>query len=300
MRTLDNKAGEGIIKLSVMSIYKNKLQIFITLVFLGFLIWWISFQSVVTQQGESVKWFSGTDGLVALIGAIIGFFASRKWGGFKTVLGKSLMFFTIGLFAQEAGQLIYTYYVYGANIQIPYPSWGDVAYFGSTLSYIAGAYYLSKAAGVKFSLKSTKYKAIAFIVPVVLLAASYGILLHNHQYDTSHPITVFLDFGYPMGEAIYISLAITAYLLSRKLLGGVMRAGITLVIVALLVQYVSDSNFIYQSSRGTYLGGQYADLLYLIAYYVMAIAMIKFHLIYNGLRTKTAELKKSYKSGVAD
>ncbi len=135
---------------------------------------------------------------------------------------------------------------------------------------------------------------------MVLLAASYGILLHNHQYDTSKPITVFLDFGYPMGEAIYISLAITAFLLSRKLLGGVMRAGITLVIIALLVQYASDSNFIYQSSRGTYLGGQYADLLYLIAYYVMAIAMIKFHVIYSGLKTKSAELRASYKSGVSN
>src|SRR6185503_10105356 len=184
MGTLDKPGLGVIIKISVMKLYKNKLQIFVTIAFLGFLAWWISFQSVVTQQGTSVKWFSGTDGLVALAGAIIGYTAARKWGGFKTVLGKSLMFFSIGLFAQEAGQLIYTYYVYGANIQIPYPSWGDVAYFGSTLSYIAGAYYLSKAAGVKFSLKSTKYKAIAFIVPVVLLAASYGILLHNHQYDT--------------------------------------------------------------------------------------------------------------------
>ncbi len=298
MGTLDKPGLGVIIKISVMKLYKNKLQIFVTIAFLGFLAWWISFQSVVTQQGTSVKWFSGTDGLVALAGAIIGYTAARKWGGFKTVLGKSLMFFSIGLFAQEAGQLIYTYYVYGANIQIPYPSWGDVAYFGSTLSYIVGAYYLTKTVGVKFSLKSSKYKAIAFIVPVILLISSYGVLLHNHQYDTSKPITVFLDFGYPMGEAIYISLAIIAFLLSRKLLGGLMRTGIMFVILALLVQYVSDSNFIYQSSRGTYLGGQYADLLYLIAYYVMTLAMIKFHVTYNSLRQKTAEMKASAKSGV--
>ncbi len=124
MSSLDKLGNGGIIKLSVMNLYKNKLQIFVTLAFLGFLVWWVSFQSVVTQQGTSVKWFSGTDGLVALVGAIIGYTGARKWGGFKTVLGKSLMFFSIGLFAQEAGQLIYTYYVYGANIQIPYPSWG--------------------------------------------------------------------------------------------------------------------------------------------------------------------------------
>jgi hypothetical protein len=298
MSSLDKSGYEGIIKLSIMNLYKNKLQILVSIAFLGFLGWWFSFQSVVTQQGTSVKWFSGTDGLVALAGAVIGYAAARKWGGFKTVLGKSLMFFSIGLFAQEAGQLIYTYYVYGSNIQIPYPSWGDVAYFGSTVSYIIGAYYLAKAAGIKFSLKSAKYKLIAIIVPVALLATSYGVLLHNHQYDTSKPITVFLDFGYPMGEAVYISLAIVALLLSRKLLGGVMRAGIILIIIALAIQYASDSNFIYQSSRGTYLGGQYADLLYLIAYYAMSIAMIKFHKIYNGLRQQTAERRETAKSGV--
>src|SRR5881392_3642318 len=113
-----------------MNIFKNKLQVFVTLVFLVYLGWWLSFQHVVENQGLTVQWFGGTYGVVALIGAIIGFFASRRWGGYKTLLGKSLMFFSLGLLAQEAGQLILTYYIYGSKIQIPYPSWGDVAYFG--------------------------------------------------------------------------------------------------------------------------------------------------------------------------
>ncbi len=276
-----------------MDLLKNKLLLLVSVLFLGYLGWWASFQKVVESQGLSVKWFGGSYGVVALIGSIIGFLTAQKWGGFKTILGKSLMFFSIGLLAQEAGQLIYTYYIYGAKIQIPYPSWGDVAYFGSTLSYIVGAFYLSKAAGVRFSLRSTKYKVIAFAVPTVLLITSYAVLLHHHTYDFSKPLTVFLDFGYPMGEAAYISLAIIAYLLSRKLLGGVMRAGISLVIFALLVQYVSDFNFIYQSSRGTYFGGKYADLLYLIAYFIIAAAMIKFLAIYRDLKNKAPVVKEA-------
>lgn len=269
---------------------KNKPQILLTLYFAGFFIWWLSFQRVVTHQGVSVQWFGGTYGSVALIGAITGFLAARKWGGFKTVLGKALTFFSLGLLAQEAGQLIYTYYIYGAKIQIPYPSWGDAAYFGSVLLYIIAAYFLTKVAGAKFSLKHVRYKAVAVIVPVLLLATSYWVLLHGQQYDTSHPLTVFLDFGYPMGQAIYISIAITAYLLSRKLLGGFMKKGILLVILALSVQYVADFMFIYQSNRGTWLTGRLDDLLYLIAYFVMATAMIKFHTIYKQVRSAaTAE-----------
>ncbi|MGC1177327.1 MAG: hypothetical protein WA843_04615 [Candidatus Saccharimonadales bacterium] len=270
-----------------MNMLKSKLQVPVTLVFLGFVGWWLSFQSVVKAQGVSVQWFGGTYGIMALIAAIIGFSAAHKWGGFKTVLGRALLFFSFGLLAQEAGQLIYTYYVYGAKVDIPYPSWGDAAYFGSVIFYITGAVFLTKVAGIKFSLKHSRYKLIAFLVPAVLLMASYWVFLHNHDYDFSKPITVGLDAGYPLGEAIYISLGLTAYLLSRKLLGGLMKAGILLVIVALFLQYISDFTFLYQTSRNTWIAGRFDDLFYLIAYFAFATAMIKFHMIYSGLSAKS-------------
>ena len=242
------------------------------------------------NQGLSVQRFGYTYGLMALVGAIIGFITARQWGGFRTVLGKALMFFALGLFAQEAGQLIFTYYNYVSKIQIPYPSWGDVAYFGSTLSYICGGVFLAKAAGVKFSLKTNRYKIIAILVPAILLAISYWVFLHNHQYDWHKPLTVFLDLGYPIGDATYISLAITAYLLSRKLLGGIMRAGIIVVMLALFLQYISDFTFLYQSNRGTYLGGQFDDLFYFISYFVMTAAMIKFYMTYSELRSRAKSI----------
>jgi hypothetical protein len=268
---------------------KNKTQIAVTVLFLAYVGWWLSFQRVVTHQGLTVQWFGGTYGVMALIGSVVGFRAAHKWGGFATVLGKALTFFSLGLLMQEAGQLIYTYYIYGAKIQIPYPSWGDVAYFGSVLLYITAAFYLTRAAGARFSLKDVKNRVIAFVVPIALLVASYSIFLYHHQYDFHHPLTVFLDFGYPMGQASYIAIAITAYLLSRKMLGGVMRTGILLVILALFIQYISDFTFVYQSNRGTYLSGKYDDLFYLIAYFAMTTAMIKFHAIYSGLRAGKTE-----------
>jgi hypothetical protein len=274
---------------SRVKLLKNKIQIFVTLVFLGFVIWWATFQHVVAQLGLSVQRFGYTYGILAFLGAIIGFWASRKWGGHKTVLGKAILFFSLGLLAQEAGQLITTYYVVVAKINIPYPSWGDVAYFGSTFSYICGGVFLTKAVGVKYALKSNKYKAIAVIVPVVLLAASYWVFLHHHQYDWHHPLTVFLDLGYPLGDAIYISLALLSYFLSRKLLGGVMRSAILIMIVALFAQYISDWTFLYQSNRGTYVPGKYDDLFYLITYFITSTAIIKFLSVYKGLQGKNGD-----------
>jgi hypothetical protein len=271
----------------------NKLQIIAWLAFIGFVAWWVSFQSVVKHQGLSVQWFEGTYGLMALFGAVIGLSAAKKWGGLKTVIGKSLILFSGGLLAQEAGQLIYQYYIYKSKITIPYPSWGDVAYFGSVLLYVCAAGLLAQAMGSKFLLKKNiKYKVVATLVPAALLALSYMVLLHHHQYDTSKPLTVFLDLGYPLGQAVYISIAITAFLLARKMLGGIMRNGILLIILALLLQYVADFNFIYQNSRGTYLAGRYADLLYLIAYFAMAVTMIQFHRIYSRIKNTAANSNK--------
>lgn len=268
-----------------MNILKNKLQIFVTLIFIGFVVWWISFQHVVNQLGLSVQWFGSTYAIVALIGSITGFIAASKWGGFKTILGKALTFFALGLLAQAAGQLIGDYYVVWAHLStIPYPSWDDVAYFGSVLFYILAAFMLSVTAGVKFSLKHVSYKFIAVLIPVILVSVSYAVILHNHQYDFHRPLTVFLDAGYPVGQALYISIAAVAYLLSRKLMGGVMKSGILLVIVALCIQYLSDFTFLYQSNRGTYVPGKYDDLFYLIAYFAMSTAMIRFLAIYKGLR----------------
>ena len=273
-----------------MNIFKNKIQIILTLIFLGYVAWWASFQSVVQSQGRSVQWFGATYGVVALIGAVTGLVASRKWGGYKTIMGRALLFYALGLFAQEAGQIIYTYYIYGAKIQIPYPSWGDLAYFGSVLLYIYATILLAKAVGIRFSLKLKKYRIITFLVFAVILSTSYWVFLHGHQYDWGKPLTSFLDFGYPMGQAVYISLAVTAYLLSRKMLGGVMRDGILVIILALAVQYFSDFTFLYQSSRGTWLTGRWNDLSYLVAYFVMAMAMVKFNLIYSGLRKKKSTI----------
>jgi hypothetical protein len=165
-----------------MNIFKNKIQILLTLVFLVYVAWWASFQSVVEQQGISVQRFGATYGVVALIGAVTGILASRKWGGYKTVVGRALLFYSLGLLAQEAGQIIYTYYIYGAKIQIPYPSWGDLAYFGSVILYIYATVLLAKSVGVRFSLKTKRYKLLALIIFAAILTTSYWVFLHQHTY----------------------------------------------------------------------------------------------------------------------
>ena len=267
---------------------KNKFQIGAIALFAVLTLWWLSFRGRVDHQTTSDQIQANFYSVMALYGSIIGFIAAKKWGGIKTVLGKAITFFSIGLLLQEIGQLTgdYLFYVKHSTVT-PYPGIGDIAFFGSVIMYIVGVIYLSRAAGVHRFLKNSSAKVIAVIVPLVLLSFSGFLLVFNQQYDFSHPLTVFLDIGYPVGQAIYISLALVAYLVSRKAFGGLLRKCIIWVVVALIFQYAADFTFIYQSHKGTYVTGSYDDYFYLLAQFFMSTALIQFLSVYNKLGQKT-------------
>lgn len=241
---------------------------------LAYLVWWhfLDYGHIETE-GHVLDWFAGTYGVIALIGGLCGVVISNKWGGFKSVLGRAILMFSLGLLAQEFGQLTYAYYIIVKAVEIPYPSIGDIGYFGSVLLYIYGTVLLARAAGTKFSLKDVGSKVLAIGVPAILLVSSYLFFLKGYEFDSSAPLITVLDLGYPLGQAIYIAIAIVAFLLSRKMLGGVMRGKILLIILALCAQYAADFNFLFQANRETWITAGYGDILYMVSYALMAFAL---------------------------
>lgn len=264
----------AILLLVMLSVMKHKKQLLTILVFLGFTVWWLVLRSKYPAGNAAYQHFTATYGVMALFGALWGIINARKWGGFHSVLGLSLLFFAFGLFAQEFGQLAYNYYIYVKKVDIPYPSIGDIGYFGSVVLYATAAFFLAKVAGAHTALKQSKKRWLVFLIPFALVGLSYWLFLRGYVFNWHHPLTIFLDFGYPFGEAIYISIGILAFLLSRKLLGGLMRNKILFLIVALCAQYAADFNFVYQASKGTWADGGYGDYLYLFAYFVLSMALL--------------------------
>lgn len=78
-----------------------------------------------------------------------------------------------------------------------------------------------------------------------------------------------------------------------------MKSAILLVIFALVVQYISDFTFVYQSNRGTWLAGRINDLSYLTAYFLMTTAMIRFIVVYKKLRSPNATASPAAKEKAA-
>lgn len=245
----------------------------------GILFFW--FQSELA--GQNLIWGASYQ-LLAILGLILGWNISRRWGGAKSVMGRALLLFALGLGAQVFGQTVFSFYNLVLKVGIPYPSLADVGYFGSIPLYIYGTVLIGRASGLKVSLRLFSGKIQAVLVPLAILAASYAVFLTGYEFDWSDPIRIFLDLGYPFGQAIYISLALLVFLLSRGVLGGMMRPKVLYILIALFIQYIADFNFLYQATHETWVNGGYGDFIYLTAYFAMALGLISFGSVFNRIK----------------
>lgn len=271
---------------SIKKLFSYKSFIIVTLSFSILVIWRFSlliFQNPNTPDADiHVQIWAASYQIVAWLGAIIGVFFSRSWGGYKSIIGRAALVFSLGLLAQSFGQSVFSYYFY-THSQAPYPSLADLGFFGSIPFYSYGIVLLGKASGAHIPLRSLRYKIYAVIVPLIVLLLSYIVFLRGYIFDGS-PLRTFLDFGYPLGQAFYISLAIITYFLSRNMLGGLMKKPIVFFIVALVAQYACDYTFLYQSSRGIFVGGGVVDMMYLISYFIMSLALIELIVVFEKIK----------------
>lgn len=250
-----------------------KSTVFVFIVLSVLMIWWIIVNLFSASEIQKLTWAASYQ-IVAIVGGLFGLFICQAWGSFRSVMGRSILAFSLGLLFQVFGQSAFSFYNLVLQIEIPYPSIADVGFFGSIPFYIYGIMLIAKASGLSVTLKSFRNKAQAVLIPLIMVIISYLLFLKNYEFDWSEPLKVFLDFGYPMGQAIYISIALLTFLLSKNVLGGIMRPRILFLLLALLIQYVADFNFLYQVIQETWENGSYGDLLYLIAYASLTLGLL--------------------------
>ena len=142
---------------------------------------------------------------------------------------------------------------------------------------------LANAAGAKFTLQQFRAKIWAVAIPLIMLSISY-LLFFDEGLDTSNPIRLFFDLGYPLGEAITFSIAILTYFLTRKYLGGTMKKIIMFVLLAYLIQFVADYTFLFKALQGTYYNAGIVDMFYAIALTSMSLAIIQFDRVTNSIK----------------
>ena len=234
------------------------------------------FMNGAVADDYSVQFWAAIYQIIAWFGVFCGFYFAGLWGGMKSLVGRANLAFSFGLLAQCFGQSVFSYFFYQGQ-EVPYPSLADLGFFISIPLYIYGAALLVKFSNLSKGSRSWKNIVTAIVIPAALLILSYWFFLRGYEIDWSDSLRVILDFGYPLGQAIYVSLAILALLGARKIMGGLMMVPTLYFIFALVMQFFADYSFLYLSSNELYIdsGIDLVDFLYLLAYYFMAISLIK-------------------------
>jgi hypothetical protein len=258
--------------------------------FLFFSLWWVIDILNGTLQHE-ISLIPHLYGVISIWGGVLGvFYISKQWGGLKSIVGRAVFFFSLGLFFQAFGQIVYSLFYFILHIEVPYPSIGDIGFFGSIPAYCLGVWYLGKASGIRLGIREVKSKILAVVIPSVVLLLGYALFLHGYSFDWSDPIKIFLDFGYPFGEAAYLSLTLLTIFLTKNVLGGIMRLRVVIILLALIMQFIADYFFLYQAQQQTWHPGGINDYMYLVAYTLMNIALAYFSVTANQLKAQSSSV----------
>ncbi len=282
--------------IQVMLNQKNNKKVYFLIIglYLFFTAWWLVNAAFHQFRHDSYVLLSEVYGVIALVGGLNGLFISKNLGGRKSYFGKAMILLSLGLLLQEYGQIAYSYLNSIRHVAVPYPSWPDIGFFGSIPVYIIGALYLAKGLGVRAIIKKSPIKLIAsLLVAVIIVGTSYWLFLKGYQFSGTPKTTVFFDFGYPLGQAMYVVMALVTLLSMRGLLGGTMRKPVLLLLLAFLIQYSADSNYLYQNIHSTWGPAGYGDYIYMLAYVVMSISLIKLCTPIVGLRKVSSASEKA-------
>lgn len=250
----------------------KRLLTFTTLIFFLLSVWWIVILLGKTQTAFINHAFGFVYGGFSLWGAFWGFRTASLWGGRKSVMGKAILGLSIGLLLQGFGQYSFWFYNVFLGIDVPYPGVPDIGYFGTIPFYIYAAIQLLHASGAKFSLRLFRNQIHAIVVPLILLFISYALILKNYTFDLQSPLISFFDFGYPLGQLTFTAIAVLTYSLSIKMLGGIMRLPILLLVAAFFTQFLADYSFVY--FQDIFYPASFVDYIYLVAYFLMALGVI--------------------------
>jgi hypothetical protein len=268
----------------------NKLSPIILTYFILMALYWLGLQMSGSQDSTLNLLYSFTLNTLAFLGGVFGVVVSRRWGGAKSALGRGILFMALGLIAWGAvGGYIWSYYngifnwlpgVYADPVAAPYPSLADVGFIAAIPLWTVGMFNLAKATGVKYGLRHRLGKAYLLILPILSFVASYYFLVTVARdgvvSDGGSSLKIFFDFAYPVGDIVIITTALLIYGLTLKLLGGIYKWPIHITLLGFVVMFFADMAFSYSTTVETYYNGNYADLLFTIALFLISFGLASF------------------------
>jgi len=251
----------------------------IVAIFTGMAAWWI-FININSYQNTTNNFLYGAAlGILPIISSIFGLINAKKWGGFHSIMGKAVIFLSLGLLTWGVGTLVFAYYNIFLNVEVPYPSIADLFYIISWPLWSLSMVNLSKATGVKFQLKKMSGRLALSVIPLITILISYYMLIvvargGSGFIDLSGSLLkTFFDLAYPIGDVVILTIALLLYGLSFNYLGGRFKWPIIMVLMGFVMNYLGDFTFVYTVTKETYFVANWVDLLYTITFFLIGLGI---------------------------
>lgn len=211
-------------------------------------------------------WASTVSGTVFLISAFICFGYYKKLGdrgGISTAIlatGISNVFFFLG-------SIVWAYYNFVLNVEIPYPSIADVFY---VLMPIA----LAVAIGSLLQIYRSSTKTSTWLISsIIFVLFGYLIFSTVGAPEISSELSFwnnFFNFAYAISDSLYVGAGIALLVIA----GGKAYKGIFVWVLGMLLITAADFLFTYRDALGTLWNGDIADQTYTLSAIVFTYAVI--------------------------
>jgi len=266
---------------------KMNLKPIIKIIFVVTALLWVVFvilsDHIATYEGPIydyvVKPFLIGMTLLPLLSGVFAIRRSLRWGGWKSKLGKSLMSIGFGFFGWAGGMIFWNYYLFFMNIEVPYPSLGDLFYILIWPFWTYAMICLFKVSGAKYGLKKTNGKTLALVLSTaVVLISYYFLFLVARQGQIELGYGVFSDllaFLYPLGDLSVLLSSVLVFSLSFGFLGGIYRKAILILILGFTLNYIADVIFVFTATTGSYFNAHLVDLLYVVMLFTVFLGVSK-------------------------
>lgn len=257
----------------------NKYSAFLSGFYISSFIFFLAgINSVETKDLPISLMFSVSNGVIAFLGGCLGFLVSRHWGGFKSAVGKAVLLISCGTASWGIGTFVWSYYNFVLHEEVPYPSFADIGYVLAIPLWAIGVFYLSKATGAKFNLRKLKGRILLIILPIIAAIFSYYFLYIVARGSSIEAegelLKVFLDFYYPIGDWIILTVSFILFGLSFKYLGGRFKWPVYITLLGFVVMFFADFSFSYTTTLETYFNGSYPDMLFSAAMFIISLGVI--------------------------
>ncbi len=201
----------------------------------------------------------------AFISSTVLFYSYRK----SVASDKVIWFwFAVGTFTYFIGDLIWMYQESILHRTIPFPDYSDIFYVLQIFFYLIGLIrYFSR---LRNALRSVQLVFEMMIIMIAAFSLSYYFiiepLLNNNEFTG---VFLTIAIGYPLGD---IALLTGALLILFSIKELPIRSSLSVIIVGLLVQIVSDTGYMYSLFGTYYNSGSSFDPLFTLSLLIVSLS----------------------------